>query len=276
MILDCSGKSLDLSRPQIMGILNVTPDSFSDGGYYQRSQIALQRAHQMVEEGAAIIDVGGESTRPGAKPVEVDEELDRVLPVIEALSKESPVPISIDTNKPEVMKAAVNAGAGFINDVAALQAPGALEAAAATSVPICLMHMRGAPHTMQTAPHYNDVVQEVIEFLLQRVVVCESHGIKKERLIIDPGFGFGKTLAHNLALLQKLSLFIETGLPLLVGLSRKSMIGAILDAKVDDRIIGSVAAAVMAATSGAQIIRVHDVKETAEALEVVSAVNSFR
>ena len=276
MILDCAGKLLDLTRPQVMGILNVTPDSFSDGGYYQLTQVALQRAHQMVHEGAAIIDVGGESTRPGATSVDADEELDRVLPVIEALRDEIPVPISIDTSKPDVMRQAVKAGAGLINDVAALQAPGALDVAAACSVPISLMHMRGAPRTMQTAPHYNNVVTEVYDFLFQRVAECESYGIAKERLIIDPGFGFGKRLAHNLALLQSVSLFVETGFPVLAGFSRKSMIGDILDAKVENRVIGSVAAAVLAASGGVRIIRTHDVKETVEALAVVSAVKSHR
>lgn len=276
MILDCAGKALDLTRPQVMGILNVTPDSFSDGGRYQATQIALERAYQMVEEGAAIIDVGGESTRPGAKSVGANEELDRVLPIIESLSNEIPVPISIDTSKPEVMREAVRAGAGFINDVAALQIPGALDVAADCSVPVSLMHMKGEPGTMQTAPHYNNVVIQIRDFLLQRVAACESHGIAKERLILDPGFGFGKTLAHNLTLLQKLSTFVETGLPVLVGISRKAMIGAILDAKVEDRLFGSVAAAVMAASAGAQIIRVHDVKETVDALKIVSAVKIFR
>ncbi|MCF6282499.1 MAG: dihydropteroate synthase [Candidatus Polarisedimenticolaceae bacterium] len=276
MILDCAGKRVDLSSPQVMGILNVTPDSFSDGGNYQRVRAAIQRAHQMVEEGAAIIDVGGESTRPGACAVSVAEELERVLPVIEALGKEMPVPISIDTCKPEVMREAVKAGAGFINDVAALSAPGAVEAAADCLVPISLMHMQGQPRTMQSAPVYGDVVRDVCDYLLQRVAACETYGIKRARLIIDPGFGFGKTLAHNLTLLKALPQLVATGLPVLVGISRKSMIGTILNAKLDDRVIGSVSAAVLAANAGAKIIRVHDVKETVEALKIVSAVNSYR
>ncbi len=276
MILDCAGKCVDLSRPQVMGILNVTPDSFSDGGCYQRTQAALQHAYQMVTDGAAIIDVGGESTRPGAPAVGVAEELDRVLPVVEALSRELSVPISIDTSKAAVMREAIKVGAGFINDVAALQHTGALAAAAESLVPVSLMHMQGEPRTMQSAPHYDDVVREVYDFLLQRVAVCRSKGIKQEHLIIDPGFGFGKSLAHNLALLKALPKFVETGLPVLVGISRKSMIGTLLNAELGDRVIGSVAAAVLAANAGVKLIRVHDVKETVEALKIVSAVNSYR
>lgn len=276
MILDCAGKRVDLSHPQVMGILNVTPDSFSDGGHYQKTELALQHAQKMVEEGAAIIDVGGESTRPGAPEVSINEELDRVLPVIELLSQELPVPISIDTSKPHVMREALKMGAGFINDVTALKAVGALEVAAESSVPVSLMHMQGKPRTMQSSAHYNDVVQDVCDYLLQRVSVCQEVGIKKERLLIDPGFGFGKILEHNLALLKSLPLFVATGLPVLVGISRKSMIGALLNAELGERVIGSVAAAVLAANAGVKIIRVHDVKETVEALKIVAAVNSYR
>ncbi len=276
MILDCAGKCVDLSHPQVMGILNITPDSFSDGGCYQKTEVALQCARKMVEEGAAIIDVGGESTRPGAPEVSVNEELDRVLPVIERLSRELPVPISIDTSKPCVMREALKAGAGFINDVTALKTVGALEVAAESSVPVSLMHMQGKPRTMQSSPHYNNVVQDVCNYLLQRVSVCQEVGIQKERLLIDPGFGFGKKLEHNLALLKSLPLFVATGLPVLVGISRKSMIGTLLNAELGGRVIGSVAAAVLAANAGAKIIRVHDVKETVEALKIVTAVNSYR
>ncbi len=276
MILDCAGKSVDLSYPRVMGILNITPDSFSDGGRYQKTEVALQYAQKMVEEGAAIIDVGGESTRPGAPEVSINEELDRVLPVIERLSQELPIPISIDTSKPRVMREALKAGAGFINDVTALTTVGALEVAAESSLPVSLMHMQGKPRTMQSSPYYNDVVQDVCEYLLQRVSICQEAGIKKERLLIDPGFGFGKKLEHNLALLNSLPLFVATGLPVLVGISRKSMIGTLLNAELGERVIGSVAAAVLAANAGAKIIRVHDVKETVEALKIVTAVNSYR
>ena len=228
-LLDCGGKPLDLSRPCVMGILNVTPDSFSDGGAFFSPEAALEQARQMVRDGAAIIDVGGESTRPGAEPVTADEEADRVVPVIRTLATELAVPVSVDTSKPEVMRAAVAAGAGLINDVMALQAPGALEAAREAAVPVCLMHMRGEPRTMQSDPVYGDVVSEVLGFLLQRVQACVDAGIPREQLLIDPGFGFGKTLEHNLRLLRQLERFLQPGLPLLVGISRKSMIGTLLD-----------------------------------------------
>jgi dihydropteroate synthase len=258
-----------------MGILNLTPDSFSDGGHYQDYDAALRHALRMVEEGAAIIDVGGESTRPGAEAVSLDEELDRVIPLIERLSQAIPVPISIDTSKSQVMREAVAAGAGMINDIMALQLPGALVTAADTGVPVCLMHMQGEPRTMQQAPRYGNLVEEVKGFLQQRVNACEAAGIKPENLIIDPGFGFGKTLEHNLTLLKELRTLGELGVPLLVGISRKSMIGSIIgDAPVDERLIGSVAAAVVAVMKGAAIVRVHDVKETVDALKVVSAVES--
>jgi dihydropteroate synthase len=270
--LDCGGKPLDLSAPRVMGVLNVTPDSFSDGGRYAASADALARAQAMVAEGAAIIDVGGESTRPGAPPVEVAEELRRVLPVVEALAAALPVPVSIDTSKPEVIRQAVAAGAGLVNDVRALRAPGALEAAADAGVPVCLMHMQGEPGTMQAEPRYQDVVAEVIAFLEQRVAACEGAGIPPARILIDPGFGFGKTVEHNLRLLNRLDRLAATGLPVLVGLSRKSLIGKILDAPVDLRLYGSLAAAVVAVMRGARVVRTHDVRATVEALAVVRAV----
>jgi dihydropteroate synthase len=274
MMLDCAGKPLDLSVPRVMGILNVTPDSFSDGGHFIDVAAAVTRARTMVKEGAAIIDVGGESTRPGAAAATVQEELDRVLPVIEALVAELPVPVSVDTGKPEVMRAAVAAGAGMINDVYALRQPGALAAAAALGVPVCLMHMQGEPRTMQQAPHYDDVVAEVAGFLAHRVAACEQAGIVRSRLLLDPGFGFGKSLEHNLALLRHLPDLLAPGLPLLVGMSRKSMIGAVLDTPLAGRLHGSVAAATLAAWLGASIVRVHDVKATADALKMVAAVQA--
>lgn len=274
MRLDCAGKILDLRQPAVMGVINVTPDSFSDGGHYLRLADALRRAEALVAEGAALIDVGGESTRPGAAPVTVAEELRRVLPVVEHLARELPVPISIDTSKPEVMREAVYAGAGLINDVRALQAPGALEAAAASGVPVCLMHLRGEPATMQQEPRYADVVTEVHAFLAERVRACESVGISRNRILVDPGFGFGKTLEHNLSLLRHLHRFVGLAAGVLVGLSRKSLIGALLDAPTDARLNGSLAAAVIAAWQGATIIRAHDVRETVQALRVCAAVRA--
>ena len=270
--LDCGGKPLDLTRPCVMGILNTTPDSFSDGGLFLDVNAALEQARKMVRDGAAIIDVGGESTRPGAESVKADDELRRVIPVIEAIAAELPVPISIDTSKPQVMRAAVAAGAGVINDVNALRALGAMEAARASGVPLCLMHMRGDPRRMQQEPVYRDVVGEVYEFLLRRVDACVAGGISRSRLLLDPGFGFGKTLAHNLALLRKLDRFLDADLPLLIGISRKSMIGALLDKPVDQRLYGSLAAAVLAVQAGATIVRVHDVGPTVDALRVATAV----
>jgi dihydropteroate synthase len=258
-----------------MGILNLTPDSFSDGGCFLNRDEALRHAERMVEEGAAIIDIGGESTRPGAQPVSIEQELERVVPVIEALSGEIAVPLSVDTLKPTVMREAVAAGAGLINDIMALRTPGAIEAAADTGVPVCLMHMQGEPRTMQQDPRYESVVDEVRDFLAERVAACEAGGIRRDRLLLDPGFGFGKTLAHNLSLLKHLDSLGSLGLPLLVGISRKSMIGTLLDgAPVDQRLHGSVAGAVFAAMRGASIIRVHDVGQTVEALKVVAAVES--
>ena len=270
--LDCAGNLLDLSVPRVMGVLNVTPDSLSDGGRFARLPLALERAREMVAEGAAIIDVGGESTRPGAPPVGVEEELRRVLPVVEALAAELPVPISVDTGTPKVIREAVAVGAGLVNDVRALRVPGALEAAAAAGVPVCLMHMQGEPGTMQASPRYDDVVGEVVRFLEERVAACEAQGIPRSRILLDPGFGFGKTLEHNLRLLHRLDRVAAVGLPVLVGMSRKSMFGALLDAPVHRRLYGGLAAAVVAVMRGARVVRTHDVRATVEALAVVSAV----
>jgi dihydropteroate synthase len=275
LILDCAGKQLDLGSPQVMGILNLTPDSFSDGGRYLDPELASSHALRMVEEGAAIIDVGGESTRPGAQPVSLDEELARVIPIIEKLAQTIPVPISVDTSKPVVMREAVAAGAGMINDIMALQEPGAPQVAAEAAVPVCLMHIQGEPRTMQDAPRYGDVVDEVKAFLRRRMTECETAGIAQHNIIIDPGFGFGKRLEHNLTLLKNLQAFQELAAPVLVGISRKSMVGSIVgDVAVEERLIGSVAAAVVAVMNGAAIVRVHDVRETVDALKVVSALKS--
>ncbi len=273
--LDCAGRQLDLSRPQVMGILNVTPDSFSDGGDFLDPAKAAARAVQMVAEGAAIIDVGGESTRPGAAAVPVDEELQRVIPVIEALRAAVPVPVSIDTRKPEVMQAAVAAGAGFINDVNALQQSGAVAMAASLEVPVCLMHMQGVPESMQESPAYDDVLAEVGGFLTGRAAVCMPQGIPRERILLEPGFGFGKTTTHNLQLLQQLEQLVATGFPVLVGLSRKSLIGKVLDLPVDKRLYPGLALAVLAVWKGAAIVRCHDVRETREALEMCRAVRDI-
>jgi dihydropteroate synthase len=272
--IDCAGKPLDLSRPRIMGVLNVTPDSFSDGGDFFTPENAVTRAEQMVDEGAAIIDVGGESTRPGAVAVSLDEELERVIPVIEALHATVPVPISIDTRKPAVMQAAVAAGAGLINDVSALQENGAVEMATSLEVPVCLMHMQGNPETMQATPTYNNVVDEVVAYLEARAAACMQQGIPKERILLDPGFGFGKTTAHNLLLLQQLERLVETGFPVLVGLSRKSLIGKVLDLPVDKRVYPGVALAVLAVWKGAALVRCHDVRPTREAIEMCQAVRN--
>lgn len=270
--LVCGRHTLDLSRPLIMGILNVTPDSFSDGGRFVRPEHALQHAREMAEAGADIIDIGGESTRPGAEPVGLEAELRRVIPLIETLAPELPVPVSVDTGKPEVMRAAVAAGAGMLNDVYALRAPGAIEAAAACDVPVCLMHMQGKPRTMQSNPRYRNVVREVGDFLRERAQAALAAGIRRENILLDPGFGFGKTLDHNLVLLGALNQ-LAAGYPLLVGLSRKRMIGALLDdAPVGERLHGSIAAAVIAVMHGANIVRVHDVKPTVEALKVCRGV----
>ncbi len=275
-VLDCGGRRLDLGRRAVMGILNVTPDSFSDGGFYFAPDKAVARARQMVEEGADIVDVGGESTRPGAQPVSVEEEIERVVPVIERLARELEVPISVDTSKPEVMRAACAAGAGFINDVRALSAPGALETAAALGVPVCLMHMQGEPRTMQDNPRYRDVVAEVRDFLAGRLAAAEAAGIPRTRLLVDPGFGFGKTVAHNLALLRGLGEIAALGVPVLVGLSRKSLIGKLLGLPLERRLHASVALALMAVQNGARVVRVHDVGPTVEALRMWEAVYPSR
>ncbi|MDN5850205.1 MAG: dihydropteroate synthase [Nitrococcus sp.] len=271
-VLDCGGKLLDLSSPQVMGILNITPDSFSDGGDCFFPEAAIARARTMVEEGAAIIDVGGESSRPGAVDVGVAEELRRVIPVIEALARELPVPISLDSTKPEVMRAAAHAGAGLINDILALQRHGALSAVAQTSLPVCLVHMQGNPQTMQVHPRYDDVVEDIHRFFAARILACEAAGISRERLIIDPGFGFGKSVVDNLRLLKALGRFCDLGLPVLVGLSRKSFLGKLANRAVSERLVSGLTAAVLAVLNGARIIRTHDVAETVEALQVVEYV----
>ena len=275
MQLNCAGTLLDLSQPQVMGILNVTPDSFADGARFVGRESALEHARVMVVEGASIIDIGGESTRPGAAAVSVQQELDRVIPVIEALHVELPVVISVDTSKPEVMRAAVAAGAGLINDVRALREPGALDAAVDCGVPVCLMHMQGAPRTMQQHPEYADVVTEVRDFLMERVDVCRTAGIPAKDILLDPGFGFGKLLEHNLQLLKHLPVFVETGYPVLAGLSRKAMIGQLLDLPVAQRLQPSVALAVLATWLGARILRVHDVAATVQAVRMCTAVQAI-
>jgi dihydropteroate synthase len=272
MMLDCGGRPLDLSAPRVMGVLNVTPDSFSDGGVFFAPDAALRRVECMLEEGADLIDIGGESTRPGAADVDADEERRRVVPVIDAIARRFDVPISVDTSKADVMRAAADAGAGLINDVRALREPGALAAARAAGLPVCLMHMQGSPRTMQQAPHYDDVVADVTGFLEQRLRVCESAGLPRERLLIDPGFGFGKRLAHNLALLAGLQALSRLRVPILVGVSRKSMLGSITGRDVGERLAASVPAAMLAAQRGAAILRVHDVAATVDALKVIAAV----
>jgi dihydropteroate synthase len=273
--LDCNGRELRLDQPRIAGIINVTPDSFSDGGLHFDANAAIAHGLRLVEEGADLLDVGGESTRPGAEEVSAQEEIRRVVSVIEALAKQTSVPIAIDTSKPEVMRAAVAAGAGFINDVFALRRDGALDAAADLKVPVCLMHMQGEPRTMQQDPHYDDVVSDVRRFLAERVFACEMSGIDKKRIVVDPGFGFGKTLEHNLALLRALDQFAALGVPLLVGLSRKAMIAMLTGReKHADRAAGSAAAALLAVQKGATIVRVHDVAVTRDALAVWQGVAS--
>ncbi|WP_067706011.1 dihydropteroate synthase [Erwinia sp. ErVv1] len=267
---------LDLSHPHVMGILNVTPDSFSDGGKHNELIQALTHANAMINAGATIIDIGGESTRPGADEVSVDEELARVIPVVEAISQRFEVWISVDTSKPEVIRESARAGAHIINDIRSLREPGALEAASETGLPVCLMHMQGEPGTMQQAPKYSDLLQDVDAFFGQQIARCEAAGIKKEQLLLDPGFGFGKNLSHNYQLLAHLADFHHFGLPLLVGMSRKSMIGQLLNVGPSQRLTGSLACAVIAAMQGAQILRVHDVKETVEAMRVVEATLSAK
>ncbi|RDZ29147.1 dihydropteroate synthase [Lysobacter silvisoli] len=272
-VLDCNGRPLKLDRPRVLGIVNVTPDSFSDGGQHDTLDAAVAHGLRLAQEGADALDIGGESTRPGADAVPLEEELRRVLPVIERLARETALPISVDTSKPEVMRAAVAAGAGLINDVYALRQEGALEAASELGVPVVLMHMQGEPRSMQAAPQYDDVVAQVHRFLAERIFAAEMAGIAKQRIVVDPGFGFGKTLEHNLILLAQLGRYAELGVPVLAGLSRKRSIGELTgreDAR--ERVYGSVAAHLIAAQRGARLLRVHDVAATVDALKVWEAV----
>lgn len=270
--IQCAGRSLDLAAPLVMGVLNVTPDSFSDAGRFLNPAAALEHALRMVEEGAAIVDVGGESTRPGAVPVPVEEELARVVPVVERLAGRTPAVISVDTSRPEVIRAAAAAGAGLINDVRALRLPGAVAAVAETSCALCLMHMQGEPATMQERPTYTAVVSEVRAYLQERVRACRDAGIASDRIVIDPGFGFGKTLAHNLELLRHLRDLTAEGMPVLAGLSRKSLVAALTGRPVGERLAGSLALATIAVLNGASIVRTHDVAETVDAVRVALAV----
>lgn len=272
MEINFAGRELDMSRCHVMGVLNVTPDSFSDGGRFTQLNAALSRARQMAADGAAFIDVGGESTRPGATSISVQEELDRVCPVVEALSGEMDVIVSVDTSTPEVMLQAAGLGAGLVNDVRALQKEGALEAAVQTALPVCLMHIQGEPETMQERPEYRNVLREVGEFLAGRVRAATAAGIAGQNILLDPGFGFGKTLDHNLQLLASLEQLQAMGHPLLVGMSRKSMLGQITGREVDQRLPASLAAATISALKGASIIRAHDVRETVDAVRVVAAL----
>ncbi|OEC34354.1 dihydropteroate synthase [Pseudomonas cuatrocienegasensis] len=272
--LPCGSRLLDLTHPQVMGILNVTPDSFSDGGQFRQRDAALRHAAAMVAAGATLIDVGGESTRPGAAAVSSEEELARVIPVVEAIAAELDVIISVDTSTAEVMRESARAGAGLINDVRALQRPGALAAAAESGLPVCLMHMRGEPTTMQQDPQYADIVSEVESFLQARIEACVTAGIARERLVLDPGFGFAKTLDHNLRLFKHLEALHAFGLPVLVGVSRKSMIGKVLGHEVGGRLYGSLGLAALAVAKGAQILRVHDVAETVDVVRMIAAVEA--
>ena len=275
--LQCGGRLLDLTQPQVMGILNATPDSFSDGGNYHRRgsldlDAVLRQVESMAAAGAAIIDVGGESTRPGAKAVSTEEELGRVIPVIAEIATRFDVVISVDTSSPRVILEAASVGAGLINDVRALQREGALKAAASTNLPVCLMHMQGSPQTMQNQPSYDEVVSEVTDFLSARIAAAESAGISRDKIILDPGFGFGKSVEHNLALLKHLRRMEQIGLPILAGLSRKSLFGHVLGREVAERLAGSIASALIAAQNGAKIIRAHDVPETVDVLKLWRAV----
>ena len=269
-------KFLDLSTSKVMGILNVTPDSFSDGGVFDMLENGITQAALMLSEGADIIDIGGESTRPGAQAVSVQQELDRVIPVIESISQRFDTIISIDTSKAQVMTEAVNAGASLINDVRALQESGALNAAVAAKVPVCLMHMQGRPRVMQQNPYYENVVQDVMLFLRQRISICRKAGFAEEQIIVDPGFGFGKSLEHNYQMLANLEKFHQLKVPVLAGMSRKSMIGNLLQRKIDQRLAGNIAVATVAAQKGAQIIRVHDVQETVDAVKIINMMNVYR
>lgn len=272
--LPCGDRELDLSHTHVMGILNTTPDSFSDGGQYLQLDAALRHVERMLEEGATLIDVGGESTRPGAEPVTPEQELQRVVPVVEAIKARFDTIVSVDTSTAAVMRDCAAVGAGLINDVRALQRTGALQAAALTGLPVCLMHMRGEPQTMQDAPRYDSIVIEVGRFFTERVEACEQAGIARERLLLDPGFGFGKNLQHNLELFAQMHLLQPQGLPLLVGVSRKSMIGQLLDRPVDQRLAGGLALAALAVARGARIIRAHDVAATVDAVRMAEAVLS--
>ncbi|MEO7622244.1 MAG: dihydropteroate synthase [Gallionella sp.] len=272
MNLRCGHFNFDLSRPLVMGIVNVTPDSFSDGGLHLQRDAALAHAHQLIAEGADILDIGGESTRPGAQPVSVQEELDRVLPIIEALYG-APLAISVDTSKPAVMQAAIAAGVQMVNDINALQDATAMQAVVSSNVAVCLMHKQGSPQNMQALPHYENVVAEVSTFLSGRIAAAEAAGIQRERIVIDPGFGFGKTLAHNLTLLRELKKLTELGMPILAGLSRKSMLGTLTGQDITQRQPASLAAALIAVQRGAAIVRVHDVRATVDALKIWNAVN---
>jgi dihydropteroate synthase len=272
--LPCGSRVLDLAQPQVMGILNVTPDSFSDGGRFAARDAALRHAAEMVAAGAALIDIGGESTRPGARPVSPVEELERVAPVVEVIAAELDVIISLDTSTPAVMREGARLGAGLINDVRALRRDGALEAAADSGLPVCLMHMLGEPGNMQQNPQYRDVVGEVRDFLAQRMTACAETGIPAERIVLDPGFGFAKTLAHNLSLFKRLEALHELGRPLLVGVSRKTMIGQALGREVHERLSGGLALAALAVAKGACILRVHDVAETVDAVRMIAAVQA--
>lgn len=270
--LTCGARTLDLSAPAVMGILNVTPDSFSDGGRFTERDAALRQAERMLADGAAIIDVGGESTRPGAAPVSEQQELDRVVPVVEALAGELGALVSVDTSTAAVIRDAAAAGAGMINDVRALRRPGALEAAAHSGLPVCLMHMLGEPGNMQDDPRYQDVTAEVIGFLRQRIAACEQVGIPRDRLLIDPGFGFAKTVAHNLTLMNEMAALQALALPMLIGVSRKSLFGKLLGREVNERLPASLAAAVICIERGAMIVRAHDVKETVDVVRFAHAV----
>ncbi|OCX23703.1 dihydropteroate synthase [Pseudomonas graminis] len=274
--LPCGNRVLDLSRTHVMGILNITPDSFSDGGRFAQRDLALRHAEAMMLAGATLIDVGGESTRPGARSVSPVEELERVAPVVEAISAELDVIISVDTSTPAVIRETARLGAGLINDVRSLRRDGALDAAAATGLPVCLMHMRGEPTDMQNDPHYTDLVGEVSAFLRERMEQCVEAGIPAERIILDPGFGFAKTLEHNLSLFKHMEALLALGRPLLVGVSRKSMIGKVLDKPVDQRLHGALALAAMAMVKGAKILRVHDVPETVDVVRMIAAVQSAK
>jgi len=274
-MLKLNNHAFDLKRPLLMGILNITPDSFSDGGKYLTLNQALKRAHEMIEEGVDIIDIGGESTRPGSEPVSLDEELKRIIPIIEALKKDSDIAISVDTYKPQVMKEAIDRDVAMINDVYALRQPGAIDVIKHSKVGICLMHMQGTPQTMQINPHYTNVVSEVKSFLEVRANDLVSEGIEKSRIILDPGFGFGKTFEHNIALLQHLESFKSLKLPVLVGLSRKSFIRKILNGEHDDHLSGSIAAAIFSVIKGAKILRVHDIKETKSALNIINVAQGI-